>query len=397
MRFAPIALAVALLCVPAQSDSASERSFPQSVAQVQSILKNLAGGTAGPLPVLDGFVQSSVTGLDQYQRPYYKYAVTVLPGPSGGSQVRVSAKITAWHTSGAKPGYEVLPSNGRLESDLLDRLQQALNSSSASAVVAKNVTPTPTQPTAQDTQAAIDAPSIQFPKRFESAQPIRSAATDNPGLQREADNLSEILRNQSHPTNLVAVKTERTPVLQTPALNGKVLFLASAEDEFEVIEQNPDWIHVRISGLSRGWVRRSAVELLDGSENPQEATQAAAVENQTTPAGKSFSVSSEEIGNFPGNWAPLKGKTVKILSVQSGAPSGASSGEEKLKFAEEMFQKQTAAATSAGLVVVFDTEDGGMIAATSSSIEQYKRGTISEEAFWKQCYVDPPEVLGSAK
>jgi hypothetical protein len=105
MRFAPIALAVALLCVPAQSDSASERSFPQSVAQVQSILKNLAGGTAGPLPVLDGFVQSSVTGLDQYQRPYYKYAVTVLPGPSGGSQVRVSAKITAWHTSGAKPGY----------------------------------------------------------------------------------------------------------------------------------------------------------------------------------------------------------------------------------------------------------------------------------------------------
>ena len=54
-------------------------------------------------------------------------------------------------------------------------------------------------------------------------------------------------------------------------------------------------------------------------------------------------------------------------------------------------------ATSAGLVVVFDTEDGGMIAATASSIEQYKKGAISEEAFWKQCYVDPPEVLGSAK
>src|SRR5207244_6351724 len=106
----------------------------------------------------------------------------------------------------------------------------------------------------------------------------------NKDLQREAKSLEEILRNQSHPTNLVAVKKEGTPILQTPAIDAKVLFRASAEDEFEVLEENPDWVHVRISGLSRGWLRRSMVEMLSDSQPRADGEPIAAPPHKPAPA-----------------------------------------------------------------------------------------------------------------
>ena len=66
--------------------------------------------------------------LSRYQRGYYQCVAQVSSTPSGGSMVRVSATITAWYVdpSATKSGYQVLPSNGRLENDFLDRLQEAL-------------------------------------------------------------------------------------------------------------------------------------------------------------------------------------------------------------------------------------------------------------------------------
>jgi len=50
--------------------------------------------------------------------------------------VRVNATITAWYTNpgSGKSGYQVLPSNGRLETDFLDRLQEALGDQASPAV-----------------------------------------------------------------------------------------------------------------------------------------------------------------------------------------------------------------------------------------------------------------------
>ena len=50
-------------------------------------------------------------------------------------------------------------------------------------------------------------------------------------------------------------------MLTSPNQGAKVLFLAAAEDEFEILDSNPNWVHVRISGLSRGWIRRSSLEM----------------------------------------------------------------------------------------------------------------------------------------
>jgi len=378
---------------------------------IHTAVKKLPGGTSGPLPVLEGFVVPGQHALDRYKRPYYQYAVRITPAPSGGSVVRVTTKITAWYSDSAHSGYEVLESNGRLESDLLDRLQDSLGAAStyplstadapkSTSAGAKSVAPAPD----------ISAPMPRLPQSPAITGSGISSMTNSQDseLQKEARNLEEILRNQSHPTNLVAIKQDGSPVLQNPTSDAKVLFLASAEDEFEVLEANPDWVHVRISGLSRGWLQRSTVEMLDESQvhsaltaaNDQpsipakpEKARANAISQSPSP----FSIGSEEVGGFPGEWAPLKGKSVKIISLQQVPGTGRiSSPQDKLRFAETLFRKESESSSAvAGVVLIFDAEDGGMVAATSSVLEQWKKDLISEQAFWKHCFLDPPEILGS--
>jgi hypothetical protein len=380
----------------------SERTFPQPVTVVETALQRLPGGTSGRLPMLDGFVVPGPHPLSGYQRPYYQCEVKVSPAKSGGSLVRVAAKITAWFSSPAHSGYDALESNGRVESDLLDRLHEALAAADEPAPAVKPPDNQAAKPAAESEMPKISAPMPRLPDH--PALRIGSdKEPDNPqdkDLQKEAKNLEEILRNQSHPTNLVAVRKDDTPVLQSPIVDAKVLFLASAEDEFEVLDETPGWVHVRISGLSRGWLRRSAVEVLGdsparagGESNPARPDKLAESDRAAAP----FSVSSEEIGSFPGAWAALRGKNVKIISLQQAPGTGRiTSPQEKKQFAEALFKKESPSLSSdaAGLVLVFDAEDGGMVAATTSLLEQWKRGAISEQEFWKHCLLDPPEILG---
>jgi hypothetical protein len=414
MRRFPL-LASALFFIPifcaAQSSPKGQRTFSQPAPVIRTVVKKLPGGTSGPLPVLDGFVVPGPHALDLYKRPYYQCEVRITPAPSGGSVVRVTTKITAWYSDSAHSGYEVLESNGRLESDLLDRLQDSLGAPSTYQLSAANA-PKSTSASAKSVAPAPDI-SAPMPRLPESPAITGSGiasmtSSQDSELQKEAKNLEEILRNQSHPANLVAIKQDRSPVLQNPSSDAKVLFLARAEDEFEVLEANPDWVHVRISGLSRGWLQRSTVEMLDESEmrstapaNNQSSIAAKtekAPENAISQSPSLFSIGSEEVGSFPGEWAPLKGKSVKIISIQQVPGTGRiTSPKDKLSFAETLFRKEAESSSAvAGVVLVFDAEDGGMVAATSSVLEQWKKDLISEQAFWKQCFLDPPEILGSA-
>jgi hypothetical protein len=387
-------------------NSTQEKTFSAPVSKVQSALKNLPGGTSGPLPVLDGFVVPGSRKLEPYQRPYYQCTVRITPAPAGGSQVRVTAKITAWNSDPAHSGYEVLQSNGRLESDLLDRLQERLTANSGDKTPSPVNSATPASSETAQAKAVpvpeISAPMPQFPSRSAVTMPSTSSETQNSALDQEAKSLEELVQNQSHPANLVAIKQDQTPVLQDPSSDAKVLFLASGEDEFEVLDTNPEWVHVRISGLSRGWVRRASIELLDGSVTIPDSTATTVVQGQqpaATPSLSSalFSVSGEEDGSFPGDWAPLKGKNVKIISIQQAPGTGRiTSPQDKMHFAEGLFKSEAAEKSAAGLVLIFDAEDGGMVAATRAALDLWKNGALSEQAFWKQCYLDPPEILGSA-
>jgi hypothetical protein len=426
-----------------------ERAFPQSKAAIEQTLKSMQAPTSGRLPVLEGFANSPDRPLARYQRGYYQSTIQVVSAPSGGSIVRVSVEVTAWYNDPipSHSGYKVLPSNGRLEADILDQLSDQLAGSPAqpSANPSRNgqTQETPTlaatprsgqpapiysqpAPTPKSAPAPIEtansAPppsassdrtepniSAPMPRLPESSGGLSSAISQNssdqtqPGpkknspdqnaLQAEVDSLEEILKNQAHPNNLAAVKKSGTPVVEGASLNAKTLFLASAHDEFEILDFNRDWVHVRVSGLSRGWIWRDNLEMPSGI--PDNDLQPAV--NSEPVAADLFHVTREEKAVFPGDWTPLRGKTVKIVSVEKVKDDEKGTGPRlRLEFAKSVMDKDYVdlsqkAQELGGIVLIFDSADGGMIAATLPTLQQWKAGTLSDAALWHQCFFDPPE------
>jgi hypothetical protein len=391
-----------------------ERTYRQSKSAVEKALKELQPSMSGRLPALEGFASSGDRPLNRYQRAYYQSAVQVSSTASGGSLVRVNTKVTAWYADSipSRSGYQLLTSNGRIESDLLDQLTDLLATRPSAASENKGATlPVISAPMPKSTETgrtfSSSAEAGLTPQQLADSKnslkpPDRTAdrpATDRSatGLQAEAASLEEVLKNQAHPKNLVAIKKSGTPVVATPSLNGKTLFLASAHDEFEMLDFNADWVHVRISGLSRGWIWRTSLEMPEGiSDIPQAGATA------TLVAADLFQVTREETAPFPGDWEPLRGKNVKIISVQKIQENEKDSGARaKLEFAKSLLDKNYAdlAAKSqelAGVVLIFDSVDGGMIAATLPTVQQWKAGTLSDAALWHQCYFDPPETFNVA-
>jgi len=400
-----------------------ERAFPQPKAKVEKVLQGMQAATAGRLPVLDGFATSDHP-LERYQRGYYQSKFQVTAAPSGGSIVRVSVQVTAWYADpvAARSGYQVLTSNGRLETDLLDQLADQLASkgqqlgasppasaTSARASAGAAVTPDAPEPT-------ISAPVPRIPETgggFSSSlaqsladqeksegQPGQKklADKDQDSLQAEAASLEEILKNQAHPKNLVAVKKSGTPVVSSASLAAKTLFLASAHDEFEMLDFTPDWVHVRISGLSRGWIWRNNLEMPDSVPYSDAPKNPAAV----PVAAELFHVTREETAPFPGDWAPLRGKSVRIVSVEKiNETEKDPSSQLRLEFAKSVLDKDYAELAQkpqelSGIVVIFDSVDGGMIAAAFPTLQQWKAGKLSDAALWHQCFFDPPEILGAS-
>jgi hypothetical protein len=400
---------------PAQN-APYERAFPQSKPAVEKALAAMSGNLAGHLPVLDGFANPGEHPLDRYQRAYYQSKVQVTSTPSGGALVRVSTKVTAWYAdpAGSHSGYQLLTSNGRLESDLLDQLaeQLAKDPGESSGRTATVSSPKPSSE-AQSAEPTISAPGPKFPdtnRTFSSSlsQGLSAEEGDRPSapqkieksddaLQAEADSLEEILKKQAHPKNLVAVKKSGTPVVSTPSLTAKPQFLASMHDEFEMLDFNADWVHVRISGLSRGWIWRNSVEMPDGIRDTDAAPAAG-----LAPAADLFHVIRQETSTFPGDWEQLRNRNVKIISVQkideNAKDAGPKARLEYAKFLLEENYKELAQAPAAlaGIVVIFDSADGGMIAATMPALQQWRAGTLSDSALWHKCFFDPPETFDSS-
>jgi hypothetical protein len=403
--------------------SSRERTFPQSKAVVEIILKDLQASMAGHLPVLDGFAISGDHPFDGYHRAYYQSTASVTSTASGGTLVRISTKVTAWYSDSvpSRSGYRLLTSNGRLEGDLLDQLAERLATatdapppanpslskggpSTEKSATSDSVTPAPTVsapvpriPDSGGTFSSSVAQSLSAQDRSAQTTP-KSAGEDLSGLKAEAASLEEILKNQAHPKNLVAVKKSGAAVVASPSLNAKTLFLASPHDEFEMLEFTPDWVHVRISGLSRGWIWRNNLEMPGNIPDNDSAAGPAPVRS----AADLFHISREEIAPFPGDWEPLRGKNVKIVSVQKTDETLKDGGlPVRLEFAKsvldnnysELAQKTSALA---GIVLIFDSADGGMIAATISTLQQWKAGALSDAALWHQCFFDPPETFNTS-
>jgi hypothetical protein len=404
--FSFVALAFFAVEAPAQAIPYA-RNFTSPRPQVEQGLKDLQAYSGQKLPVLDGFVALSEKPVDRYERGFYQFSIELLPGDAGGTIVRLSAKITAWYADRdvTKSGYQVLPSNGRLELDFLDRLEEKLTGKPVAAPVPSANSPQAPQPKL-DLSGARTAATMASPLPKVAQAPDEVAALRNQRiagekrvqqLTAELQNLQEIQHSQVHPRNLLIVKKSGTPIYAKNGETSRVLFEAAANDEFEVLDTEGDWIHISISGDSRGFVRKNAVEV---PEDLLVRMRSASASPEDKFVG--FRIEREETSAFPGDWAPLKGKQVKIYTVQLVSQNPKETGPAvRLNYCLALFQRglrESASANSApdGVVVIFDAADGGIAAATIPNIQRLAADSLKGEAFWQQGYLDPPDAFTPA-
>jgi len=435
-------LAMLLVTVDASAQAKPvERTFSNPLSDVQQVVDELKSSSSGRLPILEGFVDVGDQPLKGYERGYYVCTLQVLPSANGGAKVQVTSKITAWYTDpeSARSGYRELTSNGHVETDLLDRIEDALAhkasphapgstirvpaagplytpppaSQPGSKTPASAAAPVTPQPAANNSPASAAGESssnrnapLALPGRtaspptaapagesLESIQARRAIAEER-ARQISADikGLEQIQQNQVRPVDLVIVKKPGVSIFSKPEEGAQVLFTADEEDEFQLIGLEGAWVHVEISGASRGWMRRSQVELPSSYGGPGGTKAAAAA----SPANADlFKVTREETNTFRGKWDPLRGKTVRVVWVEP-AEEASSSPAEKRKFAKYLLLKAYKELASsdqkvAGVVVVFDSADGGQIAATMENLKALQDGSMSEASFWKAASLDPPE------
>jgi hypothetical protein len=165
-----------------------------------------------------------------------------------------------------------------------------------------------------------------------------------------------------------------------------------------LISLKGNWVHAQISGPSRGWIQRCAIRSPKGFVNISKA--------QTPPAAGDkpiFRVIHEDTHSVSGKWPQLQGKTVRIIWVEPATDASQNtSGDAKRKFAKsvfvEAFKEQSASTPPpGGVVIIFDSADGGQVSVSISNLAQWRAGQLSEDSFWKQCLVEPPEMFQSAQ
>lgn len=400
-------LSTACMMARAQNTEALTQSFHAPKADVEQALKDLNAYQSGRLPFVEGFVGATDQPLANFQRAYYQYTVTVQQSSETEVHVSVNAKISAWYDDkdASKAGYRDLPSNGRLEADLLDRLRARLHQHSAEVAASRTplVSPrllgtTEAPPvsalTTPEAPSSAAPPAPAFRPFANTPTPLTPPTTSTPDqdaryqrLVQEEKSLNEVLAAQQRPDNLVAVKAAHTPIVASPSEGSRVLMYAEAEDEFQFLKSDGNWIHVQIAGLNRGWIRSSQVEKIGA-----QASTAAAANTQ-----EPFKETKEETSTFPGDWDALRGKNVKIIWVQ---PNGKTTQKARLNFAETIFKKQVPQLATPngveGVVVVFDAAEGGMAATTVAALQQWGAGTLSDAAFLKQCWFDPADAFTAA-
>jgi hypothetical protein len=380
------------------------RTFPKSKEEVESTLKEMQAYAGQKLPVVDGFVALGDQPLSRYERAFYQFSIDILADTPNTTILRVTAKITAWYADRdpSKSGYQVLPSNGRLELDLLDRLSDKLGGKPITVPRSSVEAPRPKRDfSAGSSTSSSGNGSISSSEPFTGSSgneiaPLRTKREAEEQraqkLNQELQSLQDIQHNQVHPANLVVVRKSGTPVLAKPATGSRVLFTATADDEFEFLDAEGEWIHVQISGASRGYIRRSALDLPAAISERLKSPSESAYSGK----GQTFLATREETTTFPGDWEPLRGRTVKIYTVQPASTESKQSPEAaKLEFAASLFRKFSVAAGGSassieGIVVIFDSADGGLIATTVFNAQKFAIGTLSPEAFWKTCYTDLP-------
>ena len=389
-----------------------DRTYAVSIETVQKGLQQIGGFGGGKLPIVDGFVTSTADQLEHFEHPYYQYRVHLNPANGASTTVSVEAIITAWYADPdpKRAEYRSLPSNGRLEKDLLDRLQEALRGSLPATGSAPAATLTPNPNASRDADAGKAAsPSAKVSKLPLKAGPTqeqldavlaqRQAVREKTStLQAQIEQFKIADRKPANASRLASVKHSGVGVMSRQNFGGPVLFRAQAEDEFEVVELQSGWAKVRLASDSTGYIQSDELSLPEGwaEKTAAAAAQTSQANPDTSSRDLGFSVSREDVTTFSGDWVRLRGKKVLFVYAQPrGLLSDMANQDAKLGYAKRIFESRYRSVSQSktdveGVVVVFLGSRGGIAAATLSDIRQWVEGGLPEEAFVNHCSLDPP-------
>lgn len=361
------ALLMLLFTLPAAAQAAKpvQREFAFPVTAVEAGLKQLGAYTGARLPSLDGFIFTERSHLPHYQRPYYEFKIELTTEGPSRTRVSVRASISAWYEdpTGAQSGYQDLQSNGRLEADLLDRLEDYLE---------KN-------------RLNLQADPNALQKQLSAIREQEDSAEQRVGaLQQQLQNAKSA--PQSRDPEFASVIRAKVAVFRSPEERSAILLHAHAQDEFEVVEHRGDWLRVSLEGSQSGWIRASEVKLAAASTDIHD-------QPETDLAG--FIIVRRNVVPFSGEWARLKGKNAAYLWVRPVGSSLNTSPSGRLQFAEAAFRERyeeishTSSKDFDGVVIIFLDEGGGVAAANLEDVSLWVNGTISREEFFKRCSLDP--------
>jgi len=370
-----------------------EKTYKHSKTEVERALRDLGAYATAPLPALDGFVNADSSTFDSYDNPQYEFRVKLAEQASEQTLVSVSARVTAWYPNAvpSQSRYVLLPSNGRLEKELLDRLTSYLDKGTRSpADVRRSGTPNATAVKPSDPVAPrgdfSHADAATLSTEIAKVQAERTTTEEQQKeLQKQISQLEADRNARRFLHDLAMIKTPQTPVFQENNEFSKVLFRADPEDEFEVTQARYGWVRVRLESLQQGWIRISDLQLPN--------------EKDETGESADFAEPNEEVAPFTGNWALLKDKpTLFVVAQPKRAIPSASLGQTQMEFAKRAFLDGYRSAAHAqekidGVAVVFLGDKAGMAAATLSEISLWHKGSISDKVFLERCFLSPPDAF----
>lgn len=415
-----VSVLIALVIVQhvlAQDPKPVDRIYMKPQIEVQKALDSMDAFATNRLPTLESFVDANAATLDHFETPHYQLHIDVESQGISQTLVSVSAKITAWYVGedASHSQYVVIPSNGRLEGDFLDRLSIYLEKPAPGSAAAlsdqhPSVVPVSGQPSSSKSEsssrpshAATAAPLAASQSLVASNDPavlasqIASLRAQRQALEQQerkmqdqiAD-LTNISRNQKFLASIAIVRSAQSPVFAAPDETSKIMFHADSEDEFEAIEGREDYVHVKLEGGATGWIRASQLR------HPSDPDDADAAGNSN------FSTAKDEIKTFDGDWPPLKGKLTLFMIAQPirRLPEG-TLGQSQLEFAKQIFIDGYREANhtdqhAEGVVVVFLGEKGGVAAAALPDIRRWQEGFFSDKQFLDRCSFDPPDSFRNA-
>jgi hypothetical protein len=431
-------LFVLLICgtlAGAQDADSTDRLYKHRKAEVEEALQALKAYATNRLPVLDGFVNANASTIAKLENPHYQLRIEIESQGPIQTLVAVSAKITAWNAEEdpSRSQYVVVPSNGRLEQDMLDRLSVLLEKGSGDLGAGRAAAPASDAAASSSSPAPLDAPdgsppaSSHSPLRGTSAAEaaanptspaprsgsVARANSSDPAalaseiasvraerqaaelsqrkLQQQISELEANASSRKFLSNLAVVKTPQSYIFQQDDDTSKVLFRADPEDEFEVINVKGIWVHIRLENGAEGWIRGTQLQ------PPQEVD-----DTEDAAAALNFSTPNQEIKPFGGEWAPLKGRpSLFVFAQPNRAIPSAILGQSQFAFAKHIFTEGYREAMHSeqpmsGVVVVFLGDKGGVAAATLADIRRWRDGAITDKVFFERCSFDPPESFRDA-